>query len=207
MFQLPVDTPKFIKRLPRDPRGFPVPFFVRQVPGEAPDLRIADTSKKLDCIRYRRCWICGKPLKKMLALVGGPCSFATESYGDPPSHPNCAEFAMKYCPFLNQTTVKYRMGDEPEGTIAPEGMTLHQPNISGLIYFRTPETFRHGDDLLTAPRDVSSVHWYHRGEEIEPAKAAELWIPQPDVEEKLISAVRNSVEIGRTFRQQGLTTR
>jgi len=133
--------PARIAALPVDVRGYPVPFFAgwvgsdgRQCPrgqGE-PEFRLVDTSAFVECVRFRHCWICGQELGRHLAFVAGPMCTITRTSVEPPSHLDCALFALKACPFMLRPHMVRR---EDERTAACAG------NSAGLTIRRNPGVF------------------------------------------------------------------
>src|SRR5262245_58734481 len=97
-------VPDRIRKLPVE-RGYPVPWFVATIDGKF-DFRVMDHSKMIDAITQRLCWICGEKLGASLAFTIGSMGVVNRTIGEPPSHRECAEFAIKACPFLNQTEMK-----------------------------------------------------------------------------------------------------
>lgn len=183
MFEIPSDTPKYIQSLPREERGFPIPWFVATLPDGSRDLRFADYRKKVASVKNLVCWVCGKPLNIMRVLVGGPLSFFNGRYGDMHCHPSCAEFSAKYCPHLNNTKSKYRIANSPDGVQSSEGLTMSHPGVIGLVYCLDTDTCPTHDDLLLSPVDVQKVEWWHKGAKISAREACELWTPPPDIAE------------------------
>ena len=70
-----MQTPDAIAALPKDQRGYPIPFFVyRPEDGAEPDLRIADVRTKRLCHRKQLCWVCGRKLGETIAYLSPfPC--------------------------------------------------------------------------------------------------------------------------------------
>lgn len=91
--------PSRVNRLPKDRRGFPVPWFVFWENGE-PLFPVMDHGKLGQAIRHRKCWICGEQLGKFFAFVIGPMCAVNRINSEPPSHVDCALFAARNCPFL-----------------------------------------------------------------------------------------------------------
>lgn len=91
--------PSRVARLPKDSRGYPVPWFVAW-DGDKPLFPVMDTAKFRQAIRHRRCWICGDTLGKFFAFVIGPMCAVNKVNSEPPSHLDCARFAARNCPFL-----------------------------------------------------------------------------------------------------------
>lgn len=107
---LPSYIPKRIADLPRDERGYPVPFFVWTNPDTGkPDFRVMDPKAPAACYMKKLCWICGQPLHEgeLRTFVIGPMGAMNLVHSEPPSHLGCAEFAAKACPFLTTPRAKY----------------------------------------------------------------------------------------------------
>lgn len=93
------DAPAQILALRVDHRGFPVPWFVEWIDGK-PDFRIIGRGKWGAAHRKGLCWVCGCRMGRMNAFVIGPMCAINRVSSEPPSHPACAEFAARNCPFL-----------------------------------------------------------------------------------------------------------
>src|SRR6267154_1896953 len=91
--------PKRSAELPRDERGYPVPWFVEWIDGK-PDFRVMDSDKLVEAIKYKRCWVCGGPLGHYKVFTIGPMCMVNRTSAEPPSHRDCAEFSVRNCPFL-----------------------------------------------------------------------------------------------------------
>lgn len=92
--------PAAVALLPKDERGFPVPFFSPKGPGGKPVFAAADERKRRQCAVQRLCWICGQPLFDLLAFVGGPKSADNRVFSDAASHVECAVYSVQVCPWL-----------------------------------------------------------------------------------------------------------
>lgn len=104
-----IPLPAHMAGRPIDRRGWPVPYFVAWVsPGGAsvpegmgePDHRVVDVAKRARCLKFSLCWLCGKPLGKFRALVVGPMCLVNRTAAEPDCHVDCAEYAVRACPFL-----------------------------------------------------------------------------------------------------------
>lgn len=104
--------PERIARLPLDPRGYPIPWFVGEVDGKR-DFRVANQTKRVFAVKKSLCWICGDKLGRRLAFVIGPMCAVNRNTSEPPSHRECAIFAAMACPFLCLPKSDYRK--PPEG--------------------------------------------------------------------------------------------
>ena len=99
--------PPRIARLPRDSRGYPIPWNVLRASDGTPFFTINDDTKASKAIRLGLCPICGGELGRWRWFVGGPRS-AFDPHGwylDLPGHRECMEYALQACPYL--ATPKY----------------------------------------------------------------------------------------------------
>jgi len=159
--------PDRIKRLPVDKRGFPVPAFVALNNGE-PDHRIINSDRMLPSIRQKLCWICGQPMGRyFVSVIGCMCS-VNRIISEPPSHRDCAEFAVRACPFLSRPRAHRREAGLPEEAAAPAGIHLtRNPGVACLwISKHYPKPFRpdYGEaGLLFELGDPIETVWYREG--------------------------------------------
>lgn len=113
------ELPERMRSLPTS-RGYPVPFFVAWVNGEA-DFRVFDGEKLHACVLFDLCWLCGQKLGTWKTFVVGPMCIINRTSSEPPSHKDCAIFAAKACPFLTRPKARRREADLPEGRKDPAG--------------------------------------------------------------------------------------
>src|SRR5919109_3273669 len=161
------EMPSRIAKLPVF-RGYPVPFFVDYIcknPLHAepngnpvthevgsscmsePEFRAMDPRKLKRCYQERLCWVCGEPLGKYLAFVIGPMCAVNRITSELPNHRECAEWAVKACPFLSMPKARYRPG-LPDGSQEPAGICLDRnPGVAMIWITRTYSIFRaeHGN--------------------------------------------------------------
>jgi hypothetical protein len=145
-----IPMPDRIKRLPLDHRGFPVPWFVAwivppNVEAEPQaDHRVIRQSAMQPAVRKRLCWTCGEPLgRTFVSLIGCMCS-VNRVISEPPSHRDCAEYAVRACPFLARPQMHRREAGLPEQRVAAAGMALaRNPGVVCLWISRVyPKPFR-----------------------------------------------------------------
>lgn len=171
---LPPMSPR-IARLPRDHRGFPVPWFVQWYEGDGvptepgigrPDFRVIDSRKMNLAVRQRRCWICGQPLGVRLAFTIGPMCAINRTISEPPSHFECAEFSAKACPFLAQPRMRRNEKDLPDGHEAPGHGIKRNPGAVCVWVTRSYERFRASSGnagILFRIGEPESVSWLCEG--------------------------------------------
>ena len=90
--------------------GFHVPYFVawyrdkrhvdEREPGAVPSFPTIDKDREALCRRRSYCWICGKKLGAFKAFVVGPLAALQRISSEPPSHRECAVYAVQVCPFM-----------------------------------------------------------------------------------------------------------
>lgn len=148
--ELPRPIPPRIARLPLDHRGYPVPFFVGYVDGK-PDHRLVDPAKLEQCIRRRLCWICGERLGSFVAFPIGPMCAINRLSSEPPSHRDCAIYALQACPFITRPHMVRRESGLPEGKVEAAGiMNPRNPGVMLLWiakqygWFQTPQADQSG---------------------------------------------------------------
>lgn len=154
-------------------RGYPVPWFVAKVDG-AYDFRIVGPGKLEAAIQQGLCWLCGQPLGATLAFVIGPMCAINRTTSEPPSHPYCAEWAIRACPFLSQQQKRRNPVNLPAGYQPPAGDMIERQAGVSLIWY-TPRRYGLFDDgrggVLIKVGDPIRVGWYC---EARPATRAEI---------------------------------
>jgi hypothetical protein len=158
-----VPMPARIRALPVDHRGFPVPYFVALVDGK-PDHRVMDPGKLPRAVNHRLCWTCGQKLGVHLAFIIGPMCAINRTVSEPPSHRECAEYALKVCPFLSIPAKARREKNLPENVQDPAGVMLKRnPGALALWMCRNFRVWRIHNGVLFRLGDPSEVQWYAEG--------------------------------------------
>src|SRR5262245_34468297 len=173
--QYTVPVPGRLANAPRDSRGFIVPFFVawlengRQVRRGAgkPDFRVVDPGALAACVRHSLCWLCGQMLGKHRAFVLGPMCVITRVNSEPPSHRDCAEYAMRVCPFLTRPNMRRNPTTLLARTVPAPGD--HQDRNPGLMALWMTDGARmfYAEEgqpgALFEVNDPSEVVWWREG--------------------------------------------
>jgi hypothetical protein len=157
-----IPLPLNMLSLPVDDRGFPVPWFVSWVEGK-PDFRIVQTGKRGLAYKQERCWICGGKLGRLKASVVGPMCVVNKVSSEPPSHPECARYAAKACPFLSRPRMRRNEKDLPDARQNPGGIALDRnPGVAAIWFsLRMSKPFATGDGgYLFDLGPVDRVEWY-----------------------------------------------
>lgn len=139
--RLAMPLPKRMRTLERDARGYPIPFIVLRDRSGTPQFTINDDRRTSQCISQKLCAICGKRFDMhrdpkvpgavflQMWFVGGSRCFLHRhgAFVDPPLHLDCAEYALRVCPFLAAPSYAKRIDDKKlkPGDLA-EGMALHR---------------------------------------------------------------------------------
>lgn len=101
--------PRRMRKLPIEKRGYPVPFatMIDPITGQ-PDFRILDIRRQMQCFKDKLCAMCGEPLGRYIAFIGGPKSGESHRFNDPGMHRECAEYAAVVCPYISRETAQHR---------------------------------------------------------------------------------------------------
>jgi hypothetical protein len=91
-----------MRLLPRDWRGYPVPWIVQRDLTGRPFFVINDVERVAAGARRKLCGICGTKLEREAWLVGGPGGAFHEhgAFIDGPMHKACATYALRVCPYI-----------------------------------------------------------------------------------------------------------
>jgi hypothetical protein len=108
-----IPVPPRLRGFPLSDEGYPVPWFVPFIDGK-PEFRGMDGAKFKHAVSARRCWLCGGLLGRYLTFPIGPMCAITRTTAEPPSHLDCAEYAVRVCPFLTQPRMRRNEKDLPE---------------------------------------------------------------------------------------------
>lgn len=148
--------------LPRDARGYPVPWFVALV-GGLPDFRIADARKVEQAVLGQRCWICGGGLGRYRSFLIGAQGAMNRVHSEPPSHRDCALYAVQVCPFLALPKAHRRNKGKPEQAIKPDGLDEVNPGVVIEWVSATARVFEGPNSLLFELGEPTDVRWFKEG--------------------------------------------
>lgn len=163
--------PDRIARLPRDHRGYPVPFFVAWVDGK-PVFPRADTEKLARAVRSASmppCWVCGEPLGKFRSFVIGPMCTINRVSSEPPCHRECATFSALVCPFLANPNMRRVPSTDEQRAAAPGIMLERNPGVCCVWTVRSTVQVlgyrmnRVPGGVLFRLGDPDAVEWYAKG--------------------------------------------
>lgn len=172
MVDLP-PMPERIARLPKDHRGFPVPWFVQWMkegmgvdqhePGALPDFRVIDSARMARCFSQHRCWICGDVLGRHRVFVIGPMCVINKVTMEPPNHRDCAEFATKACPFLIRPRMRRNDYNMPEHRPMPGIGIDRNPGCMALYETSAYRRFMTATGALIQLGKPDRIDWWAEG--------------------------------------------
>ena len=181
--------PDYMRRLPLDHRGYPVPFFVTWLDPDDPDrdeslpagegvpeFRLMNPYALLRCIKENRCWLCGQKMGRYKAFVVGPMCAINKTGSEPPSHTACAEFAVRACPWMLNPKANRRDANLPEHKgMAGIGITRNP----GVALVWVTASYKHerapggGDGILFRFGPPERLEWWREGREATRAEVDE----------------------------------
>ncbi|MFE9127032.1 hypothetical protein ACFYOF_16705 [Streptomyces sp. NPDC007148] len=156
-----IPLPSRMARLPRDKHGRVVPWFVAWVDG-APDHRVVGAGKLDDAMRFRVCWLCGEHLGAYGAFVIGPMCAINRISAEPPSHRDCALYAVEACPFLTTPNMRRRDSNLPEAAQEPDGIMIRR-NPGAVLLWVSRDWKLHPRHQLWTVGDPVETRWYAEG--------------------------------------------
>jgi hypothetical protein len=177
MTQLRSDLPPLpqrMRKLPIDERGYPVPSFVDYVNGK-PDFRTMNGGHFRRAIKFDRCWLCAEPLGRVRCFLIGPMCAVNRTTSEPPSHADCAIFAVKACPFLSHPMARRNTHGLPDEVEDVPGVHLDRNPGATAQWFveRTGYSLFDGGGTRPLLKIAEPVHvdWWR---EKRPATRAEI---------------------------------
>lgn len=159
--------PERIARLPHHGR-FPVPATVPWDDRGVPDFTAVDDDAYLRVVKERLCGICGEPLDYWMAFVGGPLCMAVHCFTDPAMHIECAEYAVRVCPYLAMRMDGYVSRPHRAGSRndAAPGLARDRPDRFGLLVTRGFKITNERGVAVLKANTPTRIDWYANGEPI-----------------------------------------
>jgi ferredoxin len=159
--------PPRIAVLPRDERGYPVPFFVAWMEDDRPEFRATSPHNMQIALERNLCWVCGQPrLDSDVFVIGSMCGVNRVS-SEPPSHSECARWSVRACPFLRRPKMVRRKGDGMPEEFTGAGIFIERnPGVTLLWFTRRngwKKTVHNGQYLFRFTCEPLMVEWYREG--------------------------------------------
>lgn len=163
-----IAVPDCMSHLPRDARGYPIPFTVAVGSDGKPDFRVIDLVKWGECVVYQKCGITGLPLKQseFIAFVGGPLSITHRAFTDAGMLPEAARYALQVCPFLAAPKFAYAKAVpqvKGSSTRHIEGTSVVRPEIFGMGLAREYTLARNGPEIIIVSGVFDRVEYWKDG--------------------------------------------
>lgn len=175
--------PSVLER-PRNLRARPlynnyvVPYFVawydakgtqrhESTPGAVPSFPTIDMRRRKLCLEQGFCWMCGKQLGAFKAFVFGPASAIAGIAVEPPSHRDCALYAVQVCPFMVFGRDHKAHGPLRPGEVVTPLVSTRNPELA-VVYITRSFTL---EDQLIRVGPPENVSFWHLGK---PATRTEI---------------------------------
>jgi hypothetical protein len=100
------------------------------------------------------------------AFTIGPMCAINRTISEPPSHRECAEFAIRACPFLNQRESRRNAANLPHdlGLSEPAGFGIdRQPGVSLLWITKSYRVMKVDNGILFKIGEPTAVEWFREG--------------------------------------------
>ena len=158
-----IPLPARLAARPVSERGFPVPYFVSFIDGKW-DFVNLDPNKIIIAYRRKICFLCGEPLGRFAAFVIGPMGSINRVSAEPPAHRDCAEYAVRACPFLARPNAK-RNDKAHIGTAenTPGIVIEHNPGASLIWITKTFHPFKVDNGILFQIGEPVETLWFAEG--------------------------------------------
>jgi hypothetical protein len=175
-----------MRMLPRDKRGYPVPYMVLWDNAGRPHFTVNDEEKRRHCLAKDLCAICGSKLFRGRWFVGGPLSAFHEGgqYLDPPLHHECMQYAMQVCPFLaapsftrmmDTLTVKAENLDADVTALIDPTVIPDKPEVFVAVMARGQSYRDTGAQIYIRPvRPYIRVEFWRNGVELDAGEGAAI---------------------------------
>jgi hypothetical protein len=124
-----LELPRRMAKLPRDHRGYPVPWFVYFDEQGVPDFRVLGQGKVAQAVNHQLCWVCGEQRGRNFSFVIGPMCAVNRISAEPPCHRDCAIFSARACPFLSRPKMRRNEKDLPQFAGKEASYASHSPGI------------------------------------------------------------------------------
>ena len=173
-----------IARLPKDERGYPVPWFVawfkdgREVmreytPNAKPDFRVLASGKRELAVKKRLCWVCGEPLGVHQVFAIGPMCAVNRTTMEPPSHRACVEYSAQACPFLTVPARRRNEAGLEEIPHAVAGEMIARNPGAIALWESSYRPFKVDNGWLIHLSEPTRVDWWARGRQATRAEIEE----------------------------------
>lgn len=177
-----IEIPKRMRKLPRDKRGYPIPVTVLIDRAGKPHFTVHDHTERRRVLKADQCSICGKKLQAERWFVGGAKSAFSivGAYYDPPMHHECAQYALKVCPYLAAPTYSRRLDEktikaaaEPGLVITAEKAVIDARPVVFVAVATTGQTLTN-DNLIIPKTPFTKIEYWMHGTQLAQAEGEAL---------------------------------
>jgi len=157
--------PSRMQNLPVDERGYVVPWFVDWIDGK-PEFRAMDGGKWVQAIKFKKCWVCGERIGRLMTFVAGPMCGINRTSSEPPCHLECARWSARNCPFLSNSEAIRRTDEEINNSSPVVGgfAITRNPGVTMLWTTKDYSVFDDGNGgKLLQMGEPIVVEWYAEG--------------------------------------------
>jgi hypothetical protein len=110
--------------------------------------------------------LCGEKLGRYMAFVIGPMCAINRVNSEPPSHLECARFAVAACPFMTHPERRRNETDLPQDGEAPAGIAIaRNPGVTLIWVTASYQPFKLPNGVLFKLGEPTALEWYARGRE------------------------------------------
>lgn len=165
------DLPARIAALPRDRRGYPIPYIVFRGADGVPEFVVNDTGLVLVAILGNLCHVCGQELEPNPWFCGGPGNALANGdraiYKDGPMHRECMEYSLQVCPHLsnqlagpvNLKPITRRLNRQGKGTVDPTVVPGIPPVFCAVQAYR----YEHDGRYFHVAKPYKKLHFWQGG--------------------------------------------
>jgi hypothetical protein len=167
-----ISIPLRMTHLPISETGFPVPWFVAWLDDDGratprgigrPDFRVFHQNATSIAHNRKLCWLCGEPRGAFGAFNIGPMCAVNRVAPEPPSHRECAEYAVRACPFLAQPRMVRNEKGMPEQRVATEGMIKRNPGVVLIWITKQYRAENVNPGVIFHLGEPESLSWWREG--------------------------------------------
>lgn len=157
------DIPPRLAARPRDKRGYPIPCTILIDKDGKPDFRVNDMERWVRMVAHRRCAMCGEPMGRHVAFIGGPLAHVNRLFTDAGMHLDCAQYAMATCPYLALPRMQYlkaHAGHEGYAMHTSEQVSVERPERFFIGITRRYQLAKVNGDVMLRADAWDSVEWF-----------------------------------------------
>jgi hypothetical protein len=158
--------PSRMQNLPVDERGYVIRWFVDWTDEGKPEFRAMDPKKWIQAIKFKKCWVCGERMGRLMTFVAGPMCGINRTSSEPPSHLECARWSARNCPFLNNSEAIRRVDEEINNSCPSVGgfALTRNPGVTMLWTTKDYSVFNDGKGgKLLQMGEPETVEWFAEG--------------------------------------------